>query len=92
MIRSFRHRGLKRLHGRGDGRRLRPDLVGRMSLILADLEMARNPSDLNLPRYRTHPLKGDLEGYWSVAVSGNWRIVFRFWNGDAYDVDLVDYH
>ena len=77
---------------RGDGRRLRPDLVGRVSLILADLDIAGKPSDLNLPRYGIHPLKGDLEGYWSVVVSANWRIIFRFWNGDAYDVDLVDYH
>ncbi|MXX54685.1 MAG: peptidase [Gemmatimonadetes bacterium] len=92
MIRSLRHRGLKRFHGRGDRRWLRPDLVARVSSVLSALDVANSPSDLDLPRYRTHPLKGEREGYWSIAVSGNWRIVFRFWNGDVYDVDLVDYH
>ena len=58
----------------------------------AALDVASKPSDLDLPGYRTHPLKGEREGYWSVSVSGNWRIVFRIWNGDVYDVDLVDYH
>lgn len=50
------------------------------------------PSDLDLPGYRLHPLKGNLKGMWSVTLSGNWRIVFRFEDGDAFDVDLVDYH
>ena len=45
-----------------------------------------------LPGFRLHPLKGKLKGRWSVSVSGNWRIVFRFEKGNAYDVDLVDYH
>jgi proteic killer suppression protein len=45
-----------------------------------------------LPGYRLHALKGDLKGYWSVTISGNWRIIFTFENGDAFDVDLVDYH
>ncbi len=92
VIRSLRHRGLKRFHERGDRRWLRPDLVARVSSVLSSLDVASGPSDLNLPRYRIHPLKGELEGYWSIAVSGNWRIVFRFWNGDVHDVDLVDYH
>jgi proteic killer suppression protein len=47
---------------------------------------------LALPGYALHPLKGDLKGFWSVKVSGNWRIVFRFEAGEAYDVDLTDYH
>ena len=92
VIRSLRHKGLKRLHDRGERRWLRPDLVARISSVLAALDVASKPSDLDLPGYRTHPLKGEREGYWSVSVSGNWRIVFRIWNGDVYDVDLVDYH
>lgn len=92
VIRTLRHRGLKRLYERGDRRRLRPDQVARISSVLSALDVASKPSDLSLPRYRIHPLKGDLEGYWSISVSGNWRIVFRFRNGDVYDVDLVDYH
>ena len=61
-------------------------------MALADLDDARRPSDLDLPGYRLHPLKGDLREFWSIAISGNWRIIFRFDDGDAYDVHLVDYH
>lgn len=92
MIRSFRHRGLKRLYERGDSSRVRADQVERIALALADLDDARMPSDLDLPGYRLHPLKGGLKGFWSIMISGNWRIIFRFDDGDAYDVDLVDYH
>ena len=53
---------------------------------------ARKPSDLDLPGYRLHLLKGGLKGYWSISISGNWRVIFRFEDGDAYDVDLIDYH
>ncbi len=77
---------------RGDPSGVGPGLAERVSLALADLDDARKPSDLDLPGYRLHPLKGNLKGFWSIAVSGNWRIVFRFDDGDAYDVDLVDYH
>ena len=50
------------------------------------------PANMDLPGYRLHPLKGDLAGYWSVSVSGNWRIIFRFDGVHACDVDLIDYH
>ena len=67
-------------------------MADRISLALADLDDAGAPSDLDLPGYRLHPLKGELKGYWSISISGNWRLIFRFEDGDAYDVDLVDYH
>lgn len=92
MIRSIRHRGLRRMFERGDAGRISPDLASRVALALADLDDARKPSDLDLPGYRLHPLKGALKGFWSISVSGNWRIIFRFDDGDAYDIDLVDYH
>ena len=92
VIRGFRHRGLRRLYERGDPSRVDAILADRVALALADLDDARKPSDLNLPGYRLHPLKGKLKGLWSISVSGNWRIVFRFDDGDAYDVDLLDYH
>ena len=53
---------------------------------------ARHPGDLAQPGYRLHPLKGDMAGLWSISVSGNWRVVFRFKDNEAIDVDLVDYH
>ncbi len=86
------HRGLKRMYERGDPSRVSPDMADRVALALADLDDARKPSDLDLPGYRLHPLKGSLKGYWSITVSGNWRVIFRFEDGNAYDVDLVDYH
>jgi proteic killer suppression protein len=92
MICSFRHRGLKRLFERGDRRQVRPDQVDRVERILARLDQASQVDDMNLPGWRLHPLKGRLKGFWAVDVSGNWRIVFRFEKGEAFDVDLVDYH
>jgi proteic killer suppression protein len=67
-------------------------MVPKVSRILARLDTAQSPGHMNLPGWRLHPLKGDRLGLWSVRVSGNWRIVFRFHSGDAWDVDLVDYH
>jgi toxin HigB-1 len=93
MVRSFRHRGLRRFYETGDHRELRADQVNRVRRVLAILDAAANVETLNImPGMRLHPLKGDLAGFWSLSVSGNWRIVFRFENGDMHDVDLVDYH
>jgi len=92
MIRSFKHRGLKRLYERGDGRGIGADLLDTVERILTVLDAAATPEALNLPRYRLHPLKGDRQAFWSVTVRANWRIVSRFESGDAFDVELVDYH
>ena len=92
MILSIRHRGLKRLFVRGDRSGLRPDLVDRVEVVLALLDVAESPFALRLPGYRLHPLRGDRQGYWSVTVSANWRIIFRFEGQDVYDVELIDYH
>lgn len=92
VIRSFKHRGLKRLYERGDRSGIRPDLLQTVERILTVLDAAKTPDALNLPRYRLHPLKGDLKGLWSVTVRANWRILFRFCGGDAFDVELIDYH
>ncbi|MDI3464526.1 MAG: Toxin HigB [Nitrospira sp.] len=92
MIKTFAHKGLKRLFERDDPSGVRADQVQRIRAVLAHLDEAKQPSDLALPGYRLHPLRGDLKGYWSVTVSGNWRIVFRFEKGDALDVNLADYH
>jgi proteic killer suppression protein len=92
MIRSFRHRGLRRLFLRGDRKQVRPDQLNRVEDILARLNVVDRVTEMALPGYRLHPLKGDLQSFWSVTVSGNWRIIFRFEEGDAYDVELIDYH
>jgi len=92
MIGSFKHRGLKRLYQRGDRSQIRPDLLETVEDILARLDQAATPQALNLPGYRLHSLKGDLRGFWSVTVRGNWPIIFCFEGNDAFDVELIDYH
>ena len=92
MIRSFRHRGLKRLFERDDKAQVRPDMLAKIENILAVLDRAHNPGDMNLPGFRLHQLKGELRGHWAVTVRANWRITWRFDGLDAVDVDLIDYH
>ena len=92
MIRSFKHRGLKRFFELDDRSGIRPDLRDDVGDILGRLNQATTPQELNLPGYRLHPLKGELRGFWSVTVRANWRIIFRFDKEDAFDVELIDYH
>lgn len=92
MIRSFRHKGLQRCYETGSRRGLTPGHAEKIERILARLDQATAPGEMDLPGFRLHPLKGDRKGYWSVSVSGNRRIVFRFNGVDAEGVDLVDYH
>ncbi|HYU47330.1 MAG TPA: type II toxin-antitoxin system RelE/ParE family toxin [Terriglobales bacterium] len=92
MIRSFKHRGLKRLYERDDRSGIRPDFVDTVQEILTVLDDAATPQELDLPGYRLYPLKRDLKGFWSVTVRANWRIIFRFEGADAFDVELIDYH
>ena len=83
---------MQRLAGRDDARLVPQTLTRRIRRILTELAAAQSAQDIDLPGYRLHPLKGDRQGQWSVRVSGNWRIVFRFVDGEAVDVDLIDYH
>jgi len=92
VIRGFRHKGLRQLYDKGDRRKVLPAYADKIERIMARLDQAARPDDMDLPGYRLHPLKGSLAGFWSVTVSGNWRIVFRFEDGDVNDVDLIDYH
>ena len=92
MIKSFRHRGLKRFYTRGDESRIAPDLVRRVRSILSVLDVAQVIEDVDIHTFRLHPLRGDLQGFWAVTVRANWRIIFRIEDGHIWDVDLVDYH
>ncbi len=92
MIRSFKHRGLKAFYDGRTARRVAPEHGARLRDILGVLDRARGPGDMNLPGLRLHALRGDRGGYYAVSVSGNWRVTFRFIDGDAVDVDYVDYH
>jgi proteic killer suppression protein len=92
MIQTFRHKGLKELFQKGRSSGVAPTLVVRLNIVLDYLDGAETPYDMNVPGLRLHELKGSRKGTWSVTVSRNWRLTFRFRDGDAYDLDLEDYH
>ncbi len=92
MIAGFRHKGLRLLFEEDDGRKLKGDQLDRRRLILSALNAAECAEDMDQPTFRLHPLKGDRKGRWAVTVRANWRVTFRFSQGQAYDVDLEDYH
>ena len=92
MIRTIRHRGLKRLFEQDDPRGVNPEHVRRLRDILATLHAAPTVAHMDLPGFRLHPLKGELKGFWAVTVRANWSVIFRFAEGQAEDLDYVDYH
>ena len=92
MIRSIRHKGLKRLYEEDDPRGVIAEHAVKLGDILARLDAARTATDMDIPGFRLHPLKGELRGYWAITVRANWRVIFKFVDHDAFDVDYVDYH
>lgn len=91
MIRTIRHKGLRRLFEQDDPRGVNPEHVDKLRDILATLHAAPAPEHMDLPGFKLHPLKGELKGFWAVTVRANWRVIFRFDDG-VEDVDYVDYH
>lgn len=92
MIKSFAHRGLKRFFETGTTAGINAQHTDKISVQLGTLNEAKVISDMAVPGWNLHQLKGDLSGHWSVKVSGAWRITFRFEGGDAEVVDYVQYH
>lgn len=92
MIGSIRHKGLAALYYDDQPKGVKQSLVKRLRYILALLATAFIVDDMNIPGLKLHQLKGDLAGFYAVSVSGNWRVIFRFEDGEATDVDLIDYH
>ncbi len=92
MIRSFIHKGLETFFLTGSKAGIQASHAAKIGRLLAQLDQATAPRDMNLPGWRLHALKGDMAGHWSVTVNGNWRITFRFFDGDAEIVDYLDYH
>ena len=90
MIKSYKHKGLERLHKKGEARGVRPDRAEDLKDLLDRLDAAASVGDMNFPGARLHPWKPKGLGLWSVDLSGNYRLIFRFKDGDAYDLDLVD--
>ena len=92
MIKSFAHKGLEQFFITGSKAGIQPQHANRIRLILAQLQQARSIHDLRIPTLRLHELKGDRQGVWSVVVQANWRITFRFVDGQAEVVEYEDYH
>lgn len=92
MIESFKHKGLKRFYETGSTGGIQSKHKKKLRLQLAALDTAKIIEDMDLPGFRLHPLKGNRKGLWAIDVSGNWRIVFRFEDGNACVVDYEDYH
>lgn len=92
MIKSFRHKGLRRFFESGTTAGIRADHARRLRIQLAALDTAHTIEDMNIPGFSLHPLKGTMSGRWSISVNGNWRLTFEFQDGDAYVLDYEDYH
>ena len=92
MIKSFRHKGVEQFFRKGSKAGIQPKHAERLRLQLFALDNAKSPQDMNAPGWRLHSLRGNLEGHWSVDVSGNWRLTFTFEGEDAVLVDYRDYH
>ncbi|HBP5001883.1 TPA: Killer protein [Pseudomonas aeruginosa] len=92
MIKSFQHKGLRVFYETGSTKGIRADHAKRLARVLPFLDRAAAPADVDFPGWRLHQLKGDMAGYWSVTISGNWRVVFRFVGTDVELVDYLDYH
>jgi len=92
MIRSIHHKGLKRLYEDDDQRGIIAEHAVKLRDILARLDAAQVIADMDIAGFRLHPLKGEQKGFWAVTVRANWRVIFRFVDHDALDIDYVDYH
>jgi len=92
MIRSFKHKGLKRFYETGSVAGIQPAHKNRLRLQLTALDTATCIEDMDIPGFNLHPLRGDRKGTWSIMVSGNWRVTFQFIDSNAYIVNYEDYH
>lgn len=92
MIKSFKHKGLGKFFTKGTSAGIQAEHAVRIRDRLAFLHSAQVIDDMDKPGYRLHPLKGKKDGLWAINVTGNWRIVFEFVDGDAYVVNYEDYH
>lgn len=92
MIKSFSHKGLERFYATGSTSGIQMKHVARLRLILTNLDQAESPNDMDLPGLRLHELKGNRKETWSVSVSGNWRVTFKFAGNDVEVVNYEDYH
>ena len=89
---KIKHRGVRQFVATGSTVGIPRSLASKLRRILSVLDQATGPNELDNPAWRLHPLRGNLVGYWSIRVTGNMRLVFRFDREEVVDIDLVDYH
>ena len=92
MIKSFKHKGLKKYFESGSVSGIQPKHQRKLRMQLAAIDTAQEIDDINLPGFKLHPLKGNRDGIWSITVNGNWRVTFEFVDGNAYILNYEDYH
>ena len=92
MIKSFRHKGLRRLFETSSTAGVQAQHAKRLRMQLAALDTSLTIEDMSVPGFALHPLKGEMRGLWAISVSGNWRLTFEFRDGNAYVLDYEDYH
>lgn len=92
MIKSFKHKGLKRFFLTGNKAGIQAQHDKKLRMQLAAIDTAVVIEDIDLPGFKLHSLKGNRKGTWSITVSGNWRITFEFIDGNAYILNYEDYH
>ena len=92
MIKSFRHKGLKKFYESGSASGIQPQHAKRLRMQLVALDTASTVEDMDIPGFKLHPLKGSDKGRWSIWVNGNWRVTFEFKDGHAYVINYEDYH
>ncbi len=92
MIKSFKHKGLKKYFQTGSVSGIQATHQRKLRMQLTAIDTAQEIDDINLPGFKLHPLKGNRDGIWSVTVNGNWRITFEFIDGNAYILNYEDYH
>jgi len=92
MIKSFRHKGLRKLYETGSAAGVQASHAKRLRMQLTAFDTAQVIEDMNIPGFSLHPLKGEMRGRWSISVSGNWRLTFEFKDGNTHVLDYEDYH
>lgn len=92
MITSFRHKGIERFFKTGSKAGIQPKHAAKLESQLTLLNVAKKPEEMDIPAWRLHALRAELNGHWSVSVNGNWRLTFAFEGEDAILIDYQDYH
>lgn len=92
MIKTFRHKGLRKFYETGSAAGVQPSHAKRLRMQLSALDSAQSIADMDIPGFALHPLKGALRGRWAISVNENWRVTFEFSEGIADVLDYEDYH